>query len=128
MFRRYEGKSAPLLGFREFILRVLGSYLIVLGLTAFSLIMGTVGYANLAPCPWIDGLHNAAMILAGMGPVIEIHTDAGKLFSTLYALYCGVVYLTLMAILLAPFYHRILHRFHLEEAEETASGANRPHA
>lgn len=128
MFRKFERKSAPLLGFREFILRVLGTYLIVLGVTAFSLVLGTVGYSCLAPCPWIDALHNAAMILAGMGPVIEIHTDSGKLFSTLYALYCGVVYLTLIGILLAPFYHRILHRFHLEEGDDFQDKPTRPPA
>ena len=128
MFRKFEKKSAPLLGPREFVLRVLGTYLIVLGVTVFSLAMGTIGYSCLAPCHWIDALHNAAMILAGMGPVVEIHTDLGKIFSTLYALYCGVVYLTLMGILLAPFYHRILHRFHLEESGDESSGPTRPPA
>lgn len=68
------------------------------------------------------------MILAGMGPVVEIHTDLGKIFSTLYALYCGVVYLTLMGILLAPFYHRILHRFHLEENGDESNVPTRPPA
>lgn len=35
MFRKFEKKSAPLLGPREFVLRVLGTYLIVLGVTVF---------------------------------------------------------------------------------------------
>jgi hypothetical protein len=130
MFRKYEKKGAPLLGKWEFFLRVMGSCLTVLGVTVFSLLLGTMGYSLLAPCPWIDGMHNAAMILAGMGPVIEIHTDAGKFFSTFFALYCGIVYLTLMGILLAPFYHRALHRFHLEEDEPKVppAASNHPRA
>ena len=46
--------------------------------------------------------------------MIEIKTGAGKLFSTIYALYCGIVYLAVMGILMAPFYHRMLHHFHLD--------------
>jgi hypothetical protein len=115
MLRNYEHKSAPLLGGYAFFIRVVWSVLAAFWVTIFSLIIGAVGYSAYAPCKWIDGLHNAAMILAGMGPVVEIHTFTGKIFSTIYALYCGVVYLAIMSMLLAPFYHRMLHRFHLED-------------
>lgn len=55
------------------------------------------------------------MILTGMGPVDRMHTTAGKLFATAYALYSGVAFLSMMALLIAPIFHRFLHRFHLEE-------------
>jgi hypothetical protein len=54
------------------------------------------------------------MILAGMGPVDTLHTTAGKLFATFYALYSGIAFLTVSAILLAPVIHRFLHRFHIQ--------------
>ena len=114
LFHTYERNGAALLGLRKFAVRVVISCLIALGITLVSLGIGTLGYGYLAPCIWLDALHNAAMILAGMGPVIEIKTGAGKLFSTIYALYCGIVYLAVMGILMAPFYHRMLHHFHLE--------------
>jgi hypothetical protein len=41
-------------------------------------------------------------------------SDAGKLFAGCYAIYSGLVLVTTSAILLAPFVHRFLHRFHLE--------------
>ena len=57
-----------------------------------------------------------------MGPVEALHTSAGKLFASFYALYSGVVFLVVATVLLAPAIHRFLHRFHLElepEAEDT---------
>lgn len=118
MFKKFERKSAPLLGTWDFALRVVGSSLISLGITTASLVLGAVGYAYFGDCTWLDSFHNAAMILSGMGLVTEVKSDAGKLFSTFYCLYSGIVYLSLMAILLAPFYHRMLHHFHLEEDKE----------
>ena len=63
---------------------------------------------------WIDAFVNAAMILGGMGPVGELHTNAGKLFAGIYALYCGLIVIISMSILIAPIFHRFLHLFHLE--------------
>jgi tetrahydromethanopterin S-methyltransferase subunit B len=65
--------------------------------------------------PLIDGLINAAMILTGMGPVDKMETTAGKLFATVYALYSGLAFLSMVAIIIAPIYHRFLHQFHLDE-------------
>ena len=72
--------------------------------------------------PWIDALENAAMILTGMGPVDKPDTVAGKLFATFYALYCGLAFLTMMAVVVAPIYHRFLHHFHLTEAMAEEAG------
>lgn len=79
--------------------------------------MGVLGYHLFENLPWIDSLVNAAMILGGMGPVNELHTNGGKLFASFYALYSGIVFLVSVGIILAPLYHRFLHRFHLEEEE-----------
>ena len=79
------------------------------------LLIGVLGYHYSDDIPWIDALHNAAMILSGMGPVVPIQSTAGKLFSTFYALFSGVVFITNIGLLLAPAAHRIFHRFHLDE-------------
>ena len=57
---------------------------------------------------------NAAMILSGMGPVGELHTASGKLFAGCYALFSGIAFLTSIAVVFAPIFHRFLHKFHLE--------------
>src|SRR6185369_5723017 len=75
---------------------------------------GILGYGLLEGMDWIDATLNAAMILSGMGPVNELHTVSGKLFASFYALFSGVVFITSVAVLLAPLVNRFLHKFHLE--------------
>lgn len=85
--------------------------------------MGSAGYHYLGDLPWIDALLNASMILAGMGPVDPIQSSAAKLFASFYALYSGIAFLTMVAILMAPLLHRFLHRFHLEVSDEDGEKA-----
>ena len=88
--------------------------MIALGVDLGSLVIGMLGYHFLEGIPWVDSLLNAAMILGGMGPVNTLHTTAGKLFASFYALYSGVVFVVVAGILFAPVVHRFLHHFHLE--------------
>lgn len=103
-----------------FLGRIASHAALALGLLGLSLAMGVLGYRYLAGLPWIDALLNAAMILGGMGPVGNIDSTAGKLFASLYALYCGVAFLAISAVLIAPFAHRLLHRFHLDESDSSS--------
>ena len=57
------------------------------------------------------------MILTGMGPVSQMRTDAGKVFAIGYALFSGFVFLSVVALVLAPIAHRLLHAFHLESED-----------
>ena len=93
---------------------------------AASLGFGAWGYHVFGGLAWIDALLNAAMILTGMGPVDAMKTSGGKLFATFYCLFSGIVFLSLMAILLAPIYHRATHRFHLDEEGNPPDGSNPP--
>ncbi len=113
----YEHRSQPVLPRSQFIKRILGHLFLALSLLAISLAIGVVGYHYSAGLSWIDALMNAAMILGGMGPVNEISFDSGKLFATFYALYAGVAFLAISAVLIAPFAHRLLHRLHLDDLD-----------
>ena len=99
---------------RDFALHLLRNLAYVSVLIAGSLAMGATGYHAFASLPWLDATLNAAMILTGMGPVDPLTTSAGKVFGIFYALFSGVAFLTMVAMLLAPAAHRLLHRFHLE--------------
>jgi hypothetical protein len=110
----FEHRKQPLLTPGEFFIRQLIYLLVAFGIIAGSLAMGILGYHFFENLPWIDSLVNAAMLLGGMGPVNELHTNAGKLFASFYALYSGIVFLVSVGVILAPLYHRFLHRFHLE--------------
>jgi hypothetical protein len=89
-------------------------------LVAASWFIGILGYRVLEGMSWIDAILNAAMILGGMGPVDTLHTDIGKLFASLYALFSGIVFLVAVGVLIAPVLHRFLHQFHLETEKEKA--------
>ena len=88
-----------------------------------SLGAGMIGYLYFEPKDvntWPDAFLNAAMLLGGMGPVHTPATEAGKVFAGLYALYAGLVFLVAAGLLLAPVFHRLLHRFHWEQSTQNA--------
>ena len=114
----FEHRSEPLLSRRAFYGRFAWSVAATAGIVAFSLLMGSAGYHYLDGFPWIDALLNASMILAGMGPVDPLKSSAAKLFASFYALYSGIAFLTIVAIIMAPLLHRFLHKFHLEASKE----------
>lgn len=114
----FERKTENLLPFPRFAVRVLYSLLIALGIVAIGLTLGTLGYHFIADLSWIDAILNAAMILTGMGPVATMDTNAAKLFASAYALFSGVVFLSSVGLVFAPIFHRILHRFHLDESDD----------
>ena len=114
----FEKKHEPLLPRAAFLARMGGSFGVTLLVVALSLLMGSAGYHHFAKLSWIDALLNAAMILTGMGPVDPMTTTGGKLFATFFALYSGVAFLTMMAVLLAPLIHRLLHKFHLDGEDD----------
>lgn len=84
---------------------------------AAALAIGVLGYHFIAGFGWIDSLLNASMILGGMGPVGELSSDEAKLFASFYALFSGLVFISVMGIVLAPAAHRALHLFHLDEQD-----------
>ena len=80
-----------------------------------SLLAGMVGYHYLEGLSWIDSMLEASMILTGMGPLHPLTNDSAKIFATIYALYSGVAFLTVIAVFLAPVIHRFMHHFHFDD-------------
>lgn len=111
----YEHKKQQLATRKKFIRRQTSHVLVASFTIVLSLLLGVVGYHVTDNIPWIDALHNASMILSGMGPVVTIQSAIGKYFSSFYALFSGIVFITNIGIVLAPAVHRIFHILHLEE-------------
>jgi hypothetical protein len=114
--RRYRPLPPRRLFFAH-LLKGAGAGALLLG---FGLGIGIVGYRYVVGLSWLDALLNAAMLLGGEGPVAPTPTAAGKIFASLYALFGGLIFVTVAGLLLAPVVHRFLHRFHLEVQDETA--------
>jgi hypothetical protein len=111
----YEHKSQPLASSNIYYKRVLSNLFKTICILGASLMIGILGYKFLGPMSWIDALHNASMILSGMGPVVTIQTNAGKLFSSFYAIFSGVVFISSIGVLIAPTAHRFFHSMNLED-------------
>jgi hypothetical protein len=113
----YEHKSVPPLSRREFVSRLArhGGYAGMLAV--ISLFIGMAGYHWIGGQSWAVSFLNASMLLGGMGPVGDLPNAAAKIFAGLFALYAGVVFLFVAAIMMAPIFHRVLHKFHWESRE-----------
>ena len=111
----FESKKQSLISLSAFLARQLRFTLYAVLLITFSLLLGVGGYMFTEGLPFLDALLNASMILTGMGPVDPMTTDASKLFSSFYALYSGLAFLSVMGLFIAPVAHRFMHKHHMEE-------------
>ena len=114
----FEHRSSPLLPRQAFYRRVAICFLLSQTLVTVALGIGMAGYHFLENLGWVDAFENAAMILSGMGPVAALQTDAGKFFAGCYALFSGLMFITVTGIVLAPVAHRAMHKFHLESGRK----------
>lgn len=115
---KLEHRKQQVVPLRRFVVRVIRYMLFALGLIIISLAIGIFGYHYICGLSWIDSLYMSAMILTGMGPVSEMTTTGGKLFSSFYALYSGVAFLSITAVFFAPIVHRVLHILQVERDNE----------
>jgi|SRR5215471_9927816 len=114
----YEHKTQSLAPLRLYYGRIFRNvFLVSINLTIM-LVIGTLGFYffTVQPVALIDAFHNASMILSGMGPVLgDQLSTGGKIFSSFYAIFSGVIFMSSVGFILAPVVHRFLHRLHLQE-------------
>jgi hypothetical protein len=116
----YEKRKDPVATPSVFYNRLARNGIWALATVAVSLAIGTAGYAGFEHMPLIDAFANASMILSGMGPLTPLWTAGGKLFASFYAIASGLLLFAIAGLMLAPVYHRILHRFHVDEQDTGA--------
>ena len=112
---RYANELSPP---NVFYSRVRRGVTYALVLVAVTLAVGMLGYHEFEDISWLDSFHQSALLLSGMGPVVEMSSVAGKVFDGIYALFCGIILLAATGLLFAPVLHRILHRFHIEDSRD----------
>lgn len=104
--------------FRVYSRRQLRYVLAALVLILLSLAIGVAGYMVFAHLDLTDAFLNASMILGGMGPVAPLTDGPAKWFASLYAIYSGVALLSIVASMLTPTIHRLLHKLHLDQQKQ----------
>ncbi|MCL4222300.1 MAG: hypothetical protein KJZ65_13125 [Phycisphaerales bacterium] len=118
----FEHRHEPTISRPAFFRRLMVSTAAAGGVVAGAIAIGVAGYHWIGGLGWVDSFLNACMILTGMGPVDRMESPASKVFSALYALFSGLVFLTTFAIIIAPVVHRLMHTFHKEGRRSAASG------
>lgn len=108
-------KLPHLMPFRIFVTKLFRNIGIGMLIILFSLYLGMWGYHYFENMSWTDAFVNASMILSGMGPLSQLETELGKIFAGLYAMFSGIVFLVVIAIIFAPLIHRFFHHFHIAE-------------
>jgi hypothetical protein len=120
MKMKFEHRSQKIASLPQFLMRLVRYALFAGALIVFSVLIGTTGYHYLGHLRWLDSFHMACMILTGMGPVEVMKSNGAKIFSSLFALYSGVAFLSITAVFFAPVVHRFLHILHVEKDEDPA--------
>ena len=111
---RFDHVSEPVASHAAFLGRMAGNLVAAAVIIGLALGGGMYGYHTLEGLSWLDSFLNAAMLLGGMGPVDAMHTDAGKIFAGAYALACGLLFVLVAGVVLAPVLHRVLHALHVD--------------
>lgn len=113
-----ENKQPKPLPSHQFVKKLFRNLFFGFVIILISLGLGMLGYHHFEKMSWTDAYVNAAMILSGMGPVSNLQTEAGKLFAGSYALFSGIVFLVVIAVVFAPVIHRFFHKFHLDDSKK----------
>ena len=111
----YEHRTHQILAWSAFVRRVRRHAFLALGIVLAAVAVGSIGYHRVGGLGWVDAFLNASMILSGMGPVDRMEGATAKVFSACYALFSGLVFIGVSGVLMAPWVHRLLHWFHLEQ-------------
>ena len=63
-------------------------------------------------------MYQMARTLSGLPHDTEVHTTGGRVFLVTFALYGRLMFVSIVAIVLAPTLHRVLHALHLEANDD----------
>lgn len=116
--RHFEQRNQQVIPTRHFARRLAYAVALWCAVATAGLVIGMVGYMITEGMSATDAYVNASMILSGMGPVTELKTTAGKIFAGSYAIFSGLFLIIGGGFILAPIFHRVLHRFHVENGRE----------
>ena len=114
----FERLNERLLSRPRFALRMAKFLAVAVVIDCLAVALGAVGYRSLEGLSWLDAVVNAVMVMTGNGPMNELKTPNGKLFATVDALVGKAVYVLVVAVLLTPVVHRLLHSFHRKTSEQ----------
>lgn len=108
-------RGVPPITTKKFVSQMIRNLIIGFVIISIFLGLGMIGYHHFENMTWVEAFENAAMILSGEGPVDKLNTDGGKIFAGIYGLFCGIIFLLVIAIIIAPIVERFLHKYLLRD-------------
>ena len=117
---RFERRRQRVATTRIFVGRLAVFVLVAIAVMAAWVGAGTVVFkSTLDRADWVDAFRHASLLASGMGPAPELRqaSDAGKIAESVYSLLSGFVLLASAGVVAAPIFHRIFHRFHVDDHE-----------
>lgn len=114
----YEHKNRPLLPVGKFIVRQLNHILYALMIFLVITLIGVIGNIWFETISLHDAILNISLIVAGIGPFVLPTSAGGKIFFSIYGVFVGLVFMATIGVVLAPLAHRLLHKFHLDQADD----------
>ena len=114
----FERQHEQLLPTSRFALRMAKVVAAAAAIDCLATAFGAVGYRILEGLSWLDAIVNAAMVMTGNGPMNQLKTPGGRLFAAVDALAGEAVYILVVAVLLTPVVHRLMHSFHRKTSEQ----------
>lgn len=72
------------------------TFLLVILIISFVLLIGTLGFHYIANLDWIDSFYSSSMFHSGLGPVFEMKTNGQKIFASLYAILAAIIFLAVV--------------------------------
>jgi hypothetical protein len=114
----FERHHEPLLPLPRFLGRMAKSLAVAAIISGVGLTVGAVGLRRLEGLDWMDAWLNAVLVMTGNGPIAPAQSVSGKTFLLFYALGGVLVFAAVIATVMAPILHRILHTFHVDVPDE----------
>lgn len=114
---RFEKGCEQMASVSLFLVRIIAMFLVAALLTSFVLFIGSLGFHHWAQLSWLDGFYNSSMILSGMGVINSMSTATTKIFASVYALFCGLMFSVIIGLIFVPVAHRIYHKLHFDRLD-----------
>lgn len=110
----FEHKTDPVISNGQFGKRLFIAFLVTLAIIAGSILAGIVGYSWIGGMNWHEAFHYTCLSLSGHYEITEDPSKELIVFVGIFTLYGHLVFVSMVAILLVPILHRLLHKLHLD--------------
>lgn len=110
-----EKFSNELMRVEYFIFRVLRFYCLALLVFFLGLLPGIMGFYFIEGHSIIESSLNALSMLSGQAIEPAPITQGGRFFIAIYGLFLQSVFIISIGLIVTPFIHRVLHKWHLED-------------